>query len=152
MGRREQGLMFSGWPGSRFLPSPADRCLPSPTSSPTPERLRRESGPPDPGAEALTLARLARSRACGASRKGAVALATHSPRSPCRRILPFACRVRASQVLIGESHNSLAGFASSFCTLRPRRFASCRLQSQMWVSRSSLNRATLSIRFLRWPG
>ncbi len=65
----------------------------------------------------------------GASRKGAVALAIHSPRSPCRRILPLARRVRASQVLIGDSHSS-AEFVSLKCTLRPRRFASCRLQSQ----------------------
>lgn len=48
----------------------------------------------------------------GASRSGAVACATHRARSAGNRIRPFAFKVSASHVLIGESRSSFSGFLS----------------------------------------
>jgi len=53
----------------------------------------------------------------GASRRGAVACATHCDRSAGRRIFPFVFNVSASQVLMGESQSSFSGLLSSSRTL-----------------------------------
>src|SRR5437667_8113357 len=99
---------------SRFLPIPADRCRQSLESNPIPARWLRESDPQDLRVAVATVARPARSR----ESKAPLAVApwrgfAHSVRFPRRRILPFAVRVSASQVLIGDSQSSFAEFLNS---------------------------------------